>query len=126
MFYDPIGLIPPIILQFRLIIHKVCTCKSDWDTELPSNYVTLWNFIELKLLEGMPVSGHVLCNCGNKKIDVHGFCESSGEAYAACIYIFSCCCHGVAVNLVANKCRLAPSKSQTIPWLELLSCLLLS
>ena len=43
MFYDPIGLISPIILQFRLIFHKICTGKYDWDTELPSNFVTLWN-----------------------------------------------------------------------------------
>ena len=27
MFYDPIGLISPIILQFRLIFHKICTGK---------------------------------------------------------------------------------------------------
>ena len=53
------------------------------------------------------------------------FCDSSGVAYTACIYILSRCCHGVTVNLVASKCRLVPSKSQTIPWLELLSCLLL-
>ena len=43
MFYDPIGLISLIILQFRLIFHKICTGKYDWDTELPSNFVTLWN-----------------------------------------------------------------------------------
>ena len=55
-----------------------------------------------------------------------GFCDSSGEAYPACIYILSCCCHGITVILVASKCRLVPSKSQTIPRLELLSCLLLS
>ena len=78
------------------------------------------------MLEGVPVSRHILRQCGNKNIDVHGFCDSFGEAYAACIYILSRCCHGVTVNLVASKCWLVPSKSQTIPWLELLSCLLLS
>ena len=128
MFYDSIGFISPIILQFRLIFHKICAGKYNWDTELPSNFVTLWNKLikELKVLEGVPVSRHVLCQCGNKNIDVHGFCDSSGEAYAACIYILSRCCHGVTVNLVAIKCRLVPSKSQTIPRLELLFCLLLS
>ena len=40
MFYDPIGLISPIILQFKLIFHKLSTGKYDWDTELPSNFVT--------------------------------------------------------------------------------------
>ena len=62
MFYDPIGLISPIILQFRLIFHKICAGKYNWDTELPSNFVTLWNKLikELKVLEGMPVNPRVL------------------------------------------------------------------
>ena len=128
MFYDPIGLISPIILQFRLSFYKICTGKYDWDTDVPSNFVTFWNklFKELKVLEGVPVSRHVLCKCGNKNIDVHGFCDSSGVAYAACIYILSRCCNDVTVNLVESNCRLVPSKSQTIPRLVLLSCLLLS
>ena len=85
MFYDPVGLISPIILQFRLIFRKTCTGKYDWDPELPSNFVILWNKLikELKVLEGVPVSRHVLCQCGNKNKDVHGFCDSSREGYAA-------------------------------------------
>ena len=68
MFYDPIGLISPIILQFRLIFRKLCTGKYDWDIELPSTFVTSWNKLikELKVLKGLPVSCHVLCKCGNK------------------------------------------------------------
>ena len=73
MFYDPIGLTSPIILQFRLIFDKICTGKCDWDTELPSNFVTLWNELieELKVLEGEPVSPHLHCKCGNKNIDLY-------------------------------------------------------
>ena len=125
MFYDPIALISPIILQLRLIFYKFYIGKYDWDTELP---VTLRNKLikEIKVLEGAPVSRHVLCKCENQNIDVYGFCDSSGEAYAACIYILSQCFHGVTVNLVTSKRELVPSKPQTIPRLELLSSLLLS
>ena len=128
MFYDPIALISPIISQLRLIFHKFYPGKCDWNTELPLNIVTLRNKLikELKVLEGVPVSRHVLCKCGNKNIDVHGFCGSSGEAYAACIYILTRCFHGVTVNLVASKRGLVPSKPQTIHRLEFLSSLLLS
>ena len=31
MLYEQIGLISPIILQFRLIFYKICTGKYDWD-----------------------------------------------------------------------------------------------
>ena len=75
MFYDPVGLISSIILQFRLIFYKICTGKYDWDTDIPSNFVTFWNklFKELKVLEGVPVSRHLLCKCGNKNIMFMGF-----------------------------------------------------
>ena len=66
-----------------LNIFKICTGKYNWDTELPSNFVTLWNELikELKVLEEVLVSRHALCKCGNKDVDLHGFCL--GEAYAA-------------------------------------------
>ena len=78
-------MIPPIILQFRLIFHNICPGKFDRDNDLPSNFVTLSikPFKEMEVFEGVPVSRHVLCKCGNKNIDVYGFCDSSGEEYAA-------------------------------------------
>ena len=56
------------------------------------------------MLEGVPVSRHVLYKGGNKNVDIHGFCDSSEEAYAACIYILNRCCHRVTVNLVESNC----------------------
>ena len=41
-------------------------------------------------------------------------------------HLVSTCEHRVTVNLLVSKSRLVPSKSFTIPRLELLSCLLLS
>ena len=64
--------------------------------------------------------------CDNKTIHLHGFCDSSGVAYCASIYIFSSCSHGITLNLLTSKCRLVPLKSFTIPRLELLACQLLS
>ena len=97
IFYDPIGLIYPIILQLRLIFHKICAGKYDWDTEPPSKFLPLWNKLikGLKVLQRVPVSFHVLCKCRNKNTDISGFYDSSGEAYAACIYILSRCYYGI-------------------------------
>ena len=91
MFYDPLGLIAPIVLPSKLIFHKISVAKYDWDTEVSHKYVLLWNkFIKgLKMLEGVSFVGHhVLCACENRKIELHGFCDSSGEAYSACMYIY--------------------------------------
>ena len=38
MFYDPLGLICPIVLQFRLIFQSLCAEKLEWDSPLPLHY----------------------------------------------------------------------------------------
>ena len=128
MFYEPLGMISPITLQFRLIFHSLCLHKYDWDTELEPMHVEAWNKIirGLKLLKGVSVARHVLCKCGNREIELHGFSDSSGEAYCACIYVLKRCSHGTTVTFLTSKCRLVPLKSFTIPRLELLACVLLS
>ena len=75
----------------------------------------------LKLLKGVSVARHVLCECGKREIELHGFSDSSGEAYCACIYVLKRCSHGTTVIFLTSKCRLVPLKSFTIPRLELLA-----
>ena len=126
MFYHPLGMVSLITLQFRLIFHSLQ--KYDWDTELEPMHVDVWNKIVrgLRLLKGVSVSRHVLCKCGNREIEWHGFSDSSWEAYCACIYVLKRCSHGTTVIFLTSKCHLVPLKSFTIPCLELLACVLLS
>ena len=35
MFFDPLGVISPIVLQFKLLFKRLCCIKSDWDNEVP-------------------------------------------------------------------------------------------
>ena len=59
-------------------------------------------------------------------IDIHGFCDSSAQAYCAVVSVRVVCSHGVEVNLWARKCRVASMKNLSIPRLELLAWVLLS
>ena len=59
-------------------------------------------------------------------IEIHGFCDSSAQAYCEVVYVRVVCNHGVELNLWAGKCRVAPMKDLSIPRLELLACVLLS
>ena len=127
MFFDPLGLIAPIALQPKLLFKKLCLEKFDWDSKLPADHVNVWNKLnELSSLEKISTDRHVLCKCGNKFVQLHGFCDSSAESYCACVYARVVCDHGVSLKLWASKSRLTPVKSHSIPRLELLSCLLLS
>ena len=54
-------------------------------------------------------------------ISLHGFSDASEHAYAAVLYLSSTYLDGqVEVNLLCSKTRVAPTKKQTIPRLELL------
>ena len=57
---------------------------------------------------------------------MHGFSNSSREAYCACIYVLKKCSHGITVTFLTSKCRLVPLKQFAIPHFELLACMLLS
>jgi len=57
---------------------------------------------------------------------LHGFCDSSGKAYGAVVYVVVECAHGISVKLWSGKSKLVPMKVLSIPRLELLGCLLLS
>ena len=66
-----------------------------------------------------------LCNSKVKQVELHGFCDSSIDAYCASVYVSVACHHGVKASLWGSKYRLGPCKSYAILRLELMSCLLL-
>ena len=66
----------------------------------------------------------VLC-CTERKVQLHGFADSSCVSYCAVIYVRVMCSHGVSCNLWTARSRLVPTKDCSVPQLELLNCLLL-
>ena len=54
---------------------------------------------------------------------LYGFCDASAAAYAAVVYL---CVDSDSTCFVVSKTRVSPLSQQTIPRLELLSCLLLA
>ena len=61
-----------------------------------------------------------------RHVKLHGFSDSSGKAYGACVFVRVSCEHGGSVRLWKSKCMLALLKELPIPRLELMACLLLS
>lgn len=60
-------------------------------------------------------------------IEMHGFCDASGKAYAACIYLRSIDKTGKCyAQLICSKSRIAPIHPITLPRLELCAALLLT
>ena len=47
MFYDPLGLVSPVVLQSILIYQSLCKEKINWDTIVPESIRNVWDkFVE--------------------------------------------------------------------------------
>ena len=42
MFFDPLCLISPFVLQLKLFFKKLCVSKHDWDSILSTEYIKKW------------------------------------------------------------------------------------
>jgi hypothetical protein len=128
-FYDPLGLISPVTLQFKQMFQELCKSKLDWDEPLNDEFCEEWNKIVQILKEANNMS-IPRCYCPDsfgseiKSTELHSFGDASESAYSACVYVRCEHSEGIHCDLVASKTRVAPMSKQTIPRLELLSSLL--
>ena len=129
-FYDPLGLLSPIVIQIKVFLQEMCGLKMDWDKSLSNGLLQRWHQLVLGLQE---MQSFVIPRCylngtvdGEVTSKLCGFCDASCRAYAAVVYLLLETSTGRQVRFVASKTRVAPLKSQTIPRLELLSAVLLA
>ena len=132
-FFDPLGVIAPVILPLKVLFQNVCKEKCDWDT--PMNDEIKETF--LKIISDLRKTGNIeferayldqeISAESIELIALHGFCDASTIGYGACVYIVYKLKDGRNISsLVAAKTRVAPLEGQTIPRMELLAALLLA
>lgn len=130
-FFDPLGLISPVIIGAKHLIQSTWKKKIDWDEKVPSEIKERWLALknELHLLKTIKIKRWIHVK-NNSRVELHGFCDASEKSYAAVIYIKTIDeKNSTNVTLLTAKARVAPikgSKNCTIPRLELCGALLLS
>jgi len=122
--FDPLRLLGPFVISLKIMFRRLCMEKVDWDEVLENKLVKQ----SLLSLEQWVIDRcYFMANATPTKIQLHGFCDASVEAYAAVLYVrtvFSD--NSVSMSMLASKTRVCLLKAQTIPRLELLAAVILS
>ena len=108
--FDPLGLVPPVIVAAKVLYSQVCQKKLAWDEEIKGKIATVWkNWIKcLTKNESVNIprsvsKGHAV------RIALHGFSDASKLAVAACIYIITHYENQEAQqHLILAKSKIAP------------------
>lgn len=128
-FFDPLGLIGPIITTAKLIMQETWRSDRSWDETLPPTFIEKWEKFrsELNEVKTLSIPRRVIPYQDATKIYLQGFCDASEVAYGACIYVQAKDETGnTSSRLLCSKSRVAPIKPTTIPRLELCSAVLLA
>jgi hypothetical protein len=127
--FDPLGLISPIIIRFKILMQRLWQVKLEWDAALPPDIEREWrnnrrNLIHLNTLK---INRSIIGNGEVFDVQLHGFADASNTAYGACLYLRVINSRGeCTTSLICSKSRVAPLKTVSIPRLELLAAVLLA
>ena len=126
--YDPMGILSPWTVCFKLLFQDICAARLDWNDQLEEELLLKWKMLLSRMQE--PLLHIPRCYFHNVEepyaCEFIGFCDASQRAYAAVVFMKVGSASKCAIRFVASRTRVAPLNSLTIPRLELLAALLLA
>ena len=128
-FYDPLGFITPVTVQYKVLIQELCRAGVTWDETLQGDLLKRWQSLVQGLRDCHPIiipRYYALTVDSVHTYQLHGFSDASNVAYAAVVFLLIKSSSNSKAIFVASKSRVAPLQQQTIPRLELLGALLLA
>ena len=125
--YDPLGFMSPVTLQAKQILQELCEEGVGWDDPVSSPVLSKWEYWAktLPLIQSIEIPRCMKGSAPLVQADLHVFSDASEKGYGACAYVVGKDVNNsVHVSLVMGKSRVAPSKIQTLPRLELTAAVL--
>ena len=127
--WDPIGLVSPVAIKFRIDLQALWSSGYSWDDILPESIQQTW-------LQNVQLLNDLLSFQFERKLkpshaagvpQIHGFSDDGEQAYGAVIFLRWKLVDGDYQCVpVMIKAFVAPLKKESIPRLELLGCLALA
>ena len=123
--FDPIGVLSPVLIKFKVFLQDICRLELSWDEMLPEELIYKWqNWIkEFEELNSFTIPRCARLN-PRATLELIGFSDASISAYAAVVYMKNVSTN-TTVSFVISKSRVSPMTKPTIPRLELLGAVLL-
>ena len=129
-FFDPLGVLSPVLVQMKVLFQMLCQEKFDWDALLPEPARREWMrwLQDLQEVQRVLVPRCVYAGLEEEIVSctIHGFGDASEKAYCAVVYLVLEASSGYHPVLLSSKTRVAPLSKQSIPRLELLSGVILA
>ncbi|XP_064462067.1 uncharacterized protein LOC135372371 [Ornithodoros turicata] len=127
--YDPLGYIAPYVITAKILLQRLWLAKLSWDEKLPEELLHVWHkwCNEAHTLSRIRIPRRFIATMAFSTAakTLHVFCDASTQAYGAVIYLVSCNSTGHAeATLVLAKTRVAPTKTTSLPRLELMGAIL--
>ena len=123
--FDPLGLFAPFTMKMRVLLKTIwAKIGQQWDDKIEEEDERQFlDWVkELAELKNMPLKRRYFDKWYKKK-DLHIFSDASLESMCIVAYLRAEDDEGVELSFVIGKCRIAPTKQQTIPKLELQAAL---
>ncbi len=126
--FDPLGWLAPVTINAKLILQRIWLRGHNWDESVSVELQQQWNCYQQNLSDIHQIH---IPRCAVQDIplsvEIHGFCDSSEDAYASCVYLKCIYKDGsVSVVLLTARTKVAPLKTMSLPKLELAGANLLS
>ena len=109
-FFDPLGIVSPVTVLFKMFTQELCEAGVKWDEALTNDLLVQWKrlLMMVKNAKTIEIPRYLLLDSINsiKSARLIGFCDASSRAYAAVAYLrIETELHQVQVRILAAKTR---------------------
>lgn len=127
--YEPMGWLAPVIVTAKVFIQKLWLSGISWDQPIPKILKYEWIKYEHDLREVKIITINRWLNTNNTDTtqELHGYSDASTMAYAATVYLRVVKEDDkIHTSLITAKTKVAPTKTISVPRLELCGAVLLT
>lgn len=128
-FFDPLGWASPVVITAKIFIQELWLRQYDWDSPIADELLLQWRTYcaEFPLLRKIRISRWTDAHPTNTAIELHGFADASSRASAAVVYLrILRSPNDYSIALLTAKSKVAPTKTISVPRLELNAIVLLT